>query len=137
MPSLRRIAVYVIVVAAMLSPLATGRDSFPLSTYPMYASARGATADLVLATGIALNGEVKPLGLDTIANSDDPLIVESLLRQAIRSGTAEQLCESIASRSGDTVATIEIVTERHVLADIARDPAATPLRRTVHARCDG
>ena len=123
-------------VAALLSPLVTGRDSFPLSTYPMYATARSDTADLVTAVGVTSDGEVRRLGLSAIGNSDDPLIVESLLRQAIANGTSQQLCESIALRSPTEAAAIEVVTERHVLADIAQDPHAPPLDRTVHARCD-
>ena len=133
---MNRIAIYIVVVAALLSPLVTGRDSFPLSTYPMYASARGDTADLVTAVGVTADGEINRLGLDTIGNSDDPLIVESLLRRAINTGTTKKLCASIARRAPASMATIEIVTVRHVLADIAQDHSATPLERTVHARCD-
>ena len=105
----------------------------------MYASARGDTGDLVSAIGVGPGGAIERLGLRTIGDSDDPLIVEAMIRRAINDGTAQALCESIADRisasSTSTVSLIEIVTERHVLVEIASDAASTPLDRTVHGRC--
>lgn len=118
----------------MLSPLWTGRDSFPLSEYPMYASARGEVGELVSAVGVTADGQATRLSLLVIGESDDPLIVESQLRRAIGDGTADSLCRAIADREA-SVRRIEIVTESHVLADLAIDPDAEPLARTVHATC--
>lgn len=115
----------------------TARDSFPLSTYPMYASARADTADLAAAVGVTPDGSIQRLGLRVIGDSDDPLIVESLIRRAIANRTAPELCESIAQRvAPGTVSAVEVVTERHVLAGIARDASAIPVERIVHARCE-
>lgn len=128
-------AMIAVTLAALVSPLVTGRDSFPLSTYPMYAAARADTADLVSAVGVTSDGGTERLSLGIIGNSDDPLIVESLIRTAIANGTTDSLCRSIASRAPAQAAKIEVVTERHDLRAIARDPNTQPIERTVHTSC--
>jgi len=133
-PFNRRSVAIIIVVVAILSPLVTGRDSFPLSTYPMYASARADIGDLVSAVAVNADGDVARLSLAAIAATDDPLIAEAVLEQAIANGTSEALCRSIAART-PSADRIEIVTERHNLAAVARDGDTPPLQRTVHASC--
>ena len=132
--SLGRAVVTAVAVGVLLSPLVTARDSFPLSTYPMYASARADTADLVAAVGITESGDITRLSLVVIGKSDDPLIVESRLRLATNSGNADALCRDIAQRVR-AANRIEVVTERHRLADIATNPNSPAIDRTVHATC--
>lgn len=103
----------------------------------MYASARADTADLVTVVGIGADGSLQRLGLRVIGDSDDPLIVESAVRRAVTNRTAPELCELIAQRVAPrTISAVEVVTERYVLADIARDASVIPIQRIVHARCD-
>lgn len=125
----------VCVALVLLSPLATGRDSFPLSTYPMYATARADTADLVSVVGISGDGQITRLSLDIIGGSDDPLIVESLVRTAINTDTADSLCQRVALRLAGGAEHVEVVTERHDLVALARDSDNRPLQRIVHASC--
>jgi hypothetical protein len=122
------------VVAAVISPALRNRDSVPLSTYPMYATARSDVAVLGTAVGIDDQGATRRLSMASIARAEDPLIAESLVRTAIRNGEAGALCREIASRVGDQITEVEIVEERH---DLRRYAAGDPslVHRRVHATC--
>jgi hypothetical protein len=121
-------------LVALVLPFVRHHDSFPLSTYPMYAGARSGVETLPAVLGTDRDGRVERLSTTTIARSDDPLITTSLLRQAIRSGRAEALCGEIAGRAPSGVVTIEVVEERlDLVASAAGDDEV--LDRTVHARC--
>lgn len=133
----RRRLVVMVVVAALLVPMVLDRDDFPLSTYPMYANSRGAVVSIVTATGVDAAGDPVTLSLAEIGNSDDPLIVQSLLRQAVRDGPSQTdaLCSRIADRAAaGGSAQISIVTETHNVVDHA---AGRPSRieRQVHTSC--
>jgi hypothetical protein len=130
-----RRVIALVVVAAVVSPALRNRDSVPLSTYPMYATARGEVAVLGTAIGIDDQGATRRLSMDSIARSRDPLITESLVRTAIRDGEADVLCREIAGRVGNDIAEVEVVEERH---DLERYAAGDPslVRREVHAACE-
>lgn len=129
----RRI-VATVVVAAVVSPAARGSDSFPLSTYPMYASARNGTATFATARGIDASGDDRRLSMRTIARTDDPLIAQSRVAEAIRSGAAALLCAEIAERARRPVTRVEVIEERHDL--VAHVAGRVSLRqRILHARC--
>ncbi len=130
-------------VVSLFIPVALDRDSFPLSTYPMYSRARPSEVAFVTAVGVGSTGEVQRLSLGLIGDSDDPLIVAGELRAAVADGRAEQRCTEIADRldsarpndvaAGRSVA-VEVVTERHdVIAQVAGRPSE--IDRVVHARC--
>jgi hypothetical protein len=129
----RRLAA-VAVLAAVLSPAITEHDSFPLSTYPMYAFRRGRLDTFQVVLGVDATGADRPLPLRVVANTDDPLIGESLVAQAIRAGSADRLCEQIAGRVDATTATVLVAEEVHdVIARARHKPSLT--KRTVHAEC--
>jgi hypothetical protein len=136
-----RILVTAGVVGALVAPVLANRDSFPLSTYPMYSRERGGQVTLATAQAVAADGSTSTLSLGVIGNSDDPLIVAGELREAIRDDRADGRCREIASRatswSGlavDAVA-IEVVTERHdVVAQVRGDDSL--VGRDVYARCE-
>ena len=122
------------VLAALAAPVVFDRDSFPLSTYPMYARTRGTEVSFVTAQGVR-NDETVALSLEAIGASDDPLVVAGELRTAIRRGEADRRCVEIASRVGDaSIDRVEVVTERH--DTVVRLEGGDSLRgRTVHAIC--
>lgn len=132
------------VVVVLLVPVALDRDSFPLSTYPMYSQARPARVVLPTAVGIDDVGDARRLSLGLIGDSDDPLVVAGELREAIARGTVDERCEEIARRVGASGApgttdggfvAVEVVLEHHDVVDQAvGDPPA--LRREVVARCE-
>lgn len=133
----------VIVVAAMLLPVALDRDDFPLSTFPMYAEARPGTVVLPTAVGVDAAGGRQRLSLDVIAGVDDPLIAAAELRDAIAAGRADDVCaviaERLAARGGETptarsITAVEVATERHdTVARVRGEPSE--VAREVHARC--
>jgi hypothetical protein len=122
------------VLVALVLPLVRDHDSFPLSTYPMYAGTRSGVETLPAVLGTDRDGRVERLSTTTIARSDDPLITTSLLRQAIRDGRAEALCSEIAGRAPSGIVTVEVVEDRlDLVASAAGEDDV--LDRTVHARC--
>lgn len=130
----------VVVVGVMLLPVVLDRDSFPLSTYPMYSRARTAEVTIPSAIGIDGSGGEHRLTLHVIGASDDPLIVAGELRTAIAQGRADDRCRAIADRAAESLVAdldlvrIEVVMERHdVVAQVAGEPSL--LERTVHATC--
>jgi len=138
--------VSVAVVALVASPALRQRDSYPLSTYPVYAEARPAMARLPTAVGVTAAGDRVRLSPTVIGASDDPLIVADRVGDAIADGRAERLCRAIADRAvagGDvtdrsagpsTLTGVEVVTEEIDLVATAAD-GAPPRARTVHAAC--
>jgi hypothetical protein len=122
------------VLAAVASPAVRDRDSFPLSTYPIYATARGDVVPISTAVGIDTAGRTQTLDMATIADTDDPLIAESLVEREIRAGRADQLCAEIAQRAPREIDAIEVVEEHHdVVAHASGDVSL--VQRAVHARC--
>lgn len=145
-----RPVVSVAVVALVASPALRQSDSYPLSTYPVYADARPATAELPTAVGVTAGGDRIRLSPTVIGASDDPLIVADRVADAIAGGRADRLCLAIveraiaersiarrmaADRAGlATVEAVEVVTETvDLVATVAH--GAPPLARTVHAAC--
>jgi hypothetical protein len=126
--------VIVAAVVVVVLPAVHQRDSFPLSTYPMYAAARPSVVTLPAAIGIEADGRRRYLPMAVVARTDDPLIAASLLRGYIRNGTAGALCAQIAARAPAGVVGVEVVEERHDVDGSAR-PAASLVDQTVHARC--
>lgn len=133
-----RIAISAAVVAVLFVPVLTDRDSFPLSVYPMYASARSDESNIVLAVGVDAQGERRELSLALIGDSDDPLVVAGELRTAIAVGRADDRCVEIAARletsGADDVVAIEVATERHNTVQRTMGEASL-IGRTVHATC--
>jgi hypothetical protein len=137
---LRRVATAA-AVGALLVPVIRNEDSFPLSTQPMYATARDAFAWLPSARGVdGGTGEQFRLSMAIVAQTDDPLIAKSRLEQAIRSDRARTLCEEIATRVAAEpelmrINLIEVVAEYVDLVAFVTDDAAA-LDAQVHGRCE-
>ena len=112
-------------------------DSFPVSTYPMFAGARGSVVALPSAVAIAPDGQRRRLPPRVVAGEQVIQAFETL-RQAIRGGadTTDALCTHIAGRlDPEHVAAVEIVTERFdAVAYFSGEQE--PLASQVHARCD-
>jgi hypothetical protein len=122
-------------VAVLVVPAVRDHDSFPLSTYPMYASDRGRVATLYTAIG-RRGPEVKRLGTAVVADTDDPLVAHSSVRDAVLSGRAAELCVVVAARA-EGVERVEVVSERVDVVEWAAGSKETAvLDRHVHAACD-
>ncbi len=130
----RRI-VAAVVLGAIVAPAVIDRDSFPLSTYPMYADTRGEVVSLPIAVGLDAGGARRTLSLATIAQTDDPLIAVALLSQAVAGGETGALCEEIADRAPAGIVAIEIADEEHDVIERAAGGDSL-VSRTVRARCE-
>ncbi len=73
--------------------------------------------------------------MSVIAATDDPLIAESRVADAIAAGHAAELCEQIARRVPTGVAAVVVTSELHDVVEAARG-ADSLLSRTIHARCE-
>ena len=132
------------VVVALIAPVLFDHDSFPLSTYPMYAQARADRVTLPTAVGVDADGGIGRLSLGLIGGSDDPLVVAGELRESIARDAADERCDEIARRvaaagatgpAGVRLVAVEVVVEHHDVVDQAvGDPP--PIRRDVQARCE-
>jgi hypothetical protein len=111
---------------AVLWPLASGRDSFPLSNYPMFSRPRGQPVLFSVVASGARGAEWSlPSGL---VGSDEVLQTKVLIERAVRAGRADmaRLCENVAARvAGEDLhgadrarGATDAATERPVFVDI-------------------
>jgi hypothetical protein len=123
------------VVAAMASPVVTGRDSFPLSTYPMFSSDRSSSEPIDTVVGVDADGTLQRLTPHII--SGGPEIVTAAVRVSaeIRAGRAAELCAEVAERHGHRWPAYEVLTERYDAVAWYGDGDRTPIEITVHATC--
>lgn len=94
--------VSVAMIAAVLSPLARDPehgDSFPLSTYPMFAFDRhDARVTLHYAVAVGPGGARRFVPPELVANRE-PMQAMQTLRRAVERGQLRGLCEEIAGRA--------------------------------------
>ena len=114
-----------------------GREGFPLSPYPMFATPRPPVARVESAIGIDAAGQPHLLSPELIGGSSRINLVSSGLRARIHAGDAAGQCAEIAERVAaserDAIVMVEVASERiDVVAAVAGAP---PVRRRVHARC--
>ena len=134
MSSGRRLVAVVVGTVVLISPALRDHDSFPLSTYPIYASARPREATFVTAHGERADGSAHRLSINVIARTDDPLIAASRVADAVAAGRADELCAEIAARAPSDVVAVVVVRERHDVVDGARGEDSL-LQREQLARC--
>jgi hypothetical protein len=133
---LMRRLVTIVVLAVVLLPAVSGDDSFPMSSYPMYAFSRSRTERFYTVLGEAPTGELTPLPIRVVADTDDPLIAAAVVRIAINDGSSLRLCRQISTRVGDGIDRLLVVEEVHDVIRRAMSGAATPEERVVHATCE-
>ena len=139
---MRRAWAYVVSVAALalvFSPVLrpSQRDSYPLSTYPMFSYNRGRESALPTAVGVTLEGQIRRLSPELISGGYEPVRAFATVEASIDNGDTAELCQEIAERtvkSRDDLVAIEVVTEVH---DVVAwfEGHKEPSQRIVHARC--
>ncbi|MEZ5280033.1 MAG: hypothetical protein R2770_06140 [Acidimicrobiales bacterium] len=89
-----------VVLAAVWLPVVRSppRDSFPLSTYPMFSSLLETVSDVDLVVGVDRSGSEIRLSPQLIAGTDEVIVAGSTVRQAVRAGDTEALCALVADR---------------------------------------
>lgn len=109
------------------------RDSFPLSTYPMFSVARPQQATVSSAVGFDASGAEVTLRPTDIGGTREVIQAAATISRAISRGEAAELCEEVLSNV-PAAAVVEIVTETFdVIAYF--DESEEPLQRIVHAKC--
>lgn len=133
--ALRRLAPF-LAAAIILTPLlrAPHNDTYPLSTYPMFATDRGADHTISTAVSIDERGEVSRLSPKLIAGTDEVVLAAVTVARAVGRGEVDELCAEILDRI-DGPAHIIIRSETlDVVAHVVN--GAEPRRIEVHAECE-
>ena len=129
----------VLVLLAVVSPALRDRDSFPLSTYPMYASARPDSDVFSTVVGVDAQGARIPLSLRAIARTDDALVAQAEVERRIGAAESAALCRDVAQQLAEQVSErvdrVEVVTERHDLVALVAGEESL-LDRDLHATCE-
>jgi len=121
----------------VLSPLARDpkSDTYPLSTYPMFASNRGELHRIPTVVEVRVDGTTARLSPELIAGTDELVLTAVTVTHAVNAGEAEALCAEVAERLGEgRVARVQ--TEQHNVIGLIADDAP-PLAIDVHAECTG
>ena len=134
--SVRAIGLAIVVVIGVL-PVALDRDSYPLSTYPMFSSRRTAIEPVHTAVARGEDGSIRRLTPTQISGNDEVIIAAQLVFDSISRDGGTVLCGDIARRmstSSDMIDTIEIVTEKYDAIDWY-EGRRSPVSRVVHTSC--
>ncbi|MCY3850757.1 MAG: hypothetical protein OXF75_08160 [Acidimicrobiaceae bacterium] len=120
----------------VLSPLLRdpASDTYPLSTYPMFATDRGNVHRIATAVERTDDGFVR-LSPKLIAGTDEAVLASVTVTRAVRLGEADILCEEILERLGAD-RQIEVRTETLDVVVLSVEGSADSTV-TVHARCGG
>lgn len=128
------------VTAAVLWPLVTKKDSFPLSNYPMFAEHREPRTTLEQAIAVLEDGSDRTLG-PRYLGTDEVLQAKAHLERAVRYGgaNAENLCAEIAKRvAADRslrASKVEVRTVTYDAIAYFAEPGAKPLLSKLHVSC--
>ena len=110
-------------------------DSFPLSTYPMFSTARPAETSVSSAVGFDSTDQRITLSPRIVGGTLEVIQAAGTIAQAIRSGSTANLCDEVLAKAPAAVVAVEIVTETYDVVGYF-DGADDPSQRTVHARCE-
>jgi len=131
-------ALVAVVLVVGLLPAVLDRDSFPLSTFPMFSSRRSTVEPVDTAVAVA-GAEQWWLSPELIADTDEPIQATGAVSDAIDQGTTAELCADIAKRVADDgppeATAVEVITARYDAVHWFHGDR-TPLGRVVHARCE-
>jgi hypothetical protein len=117
-------------------------DGFPLSTYPMFATAKPERVAVMSALALGDEGFERALAPDYIANAEAMQALQTL-KKSVAAGrrSARGLCDRIAQRVAERAEPelsgarhVAIVTQEHEAIAYLRGDAK-PLSRKVHVRC--
>lgn len=131
-------------LVAMLGPPLRDppRDSYPLSTYPMFSTDRGRLSSIATAVGTTIRGEEVRLSPELIGGGDEPMLAVQTAADAVRAGPAGslELCEQVARRvaGSDLTEVVEIVVRTEVRDNVAwfADGERRPVEIVEAARCE-
>ena len=111
----------------------TSIDSLPLSNYTMCARPRDKVTWFTAVVRIDDAGNEHRLDLRIVGGTDQPIQASETVRQAVRRGEADQLCDEIASRV-DEPGRVQVLTVAYDAPGWFRGER-DPVERRVHAEC--
>jgi hypothetical protein len=134
-PILISIAVLAAVLWPALSP--DHDDGFPVSNYPMFATARPRVNRFHTAVGVDRDGHQVILDPRTIGGSTEAVHATETVRFAIADATTDELCVEITRRLGARRAEIAAVEVRTDTYDAVAwfEGDEDPVASVVHSRC--
>lgn len=126
------LAALVVLLPLLRSP---DSDSYPLSTYPMFATDRGRQAGVATAVGVDIDGKVSRLGARVIGGTDEVILAAATVSAAVRRGEVDDLCREIAGRI--TATDVVVVVVRTEVIDVVEHVGngVEPLAIAEHGRC--
>ena len=126
-------------LAVLISPVLRRpvRDSFPLSTFPMFSSLIEPEVTIDYVVGIDGNGLDIRLSPEVIAGTDEVIIAGSIVTQAVRGGqsSASALCNETAGRVHQTAVVVVEVRSDTVDAIEWFSGGPSVLATIIHATC--
>lgn len=131
-----------LLLGAVVYPLQTEppRDSFPLSTFPMFSKSRPAFITIGHVVGVGADGQTLPIPPDLVA-SGEVLQAKVAIHNTIQRGrrATQQLCAEVTARiAADPdyawVVSVEVRTDRYQVAGYFSG-ARKPVWSRTHARC--
>lgn len=133
------------VLAAVLAPVSwePSRDSFPLSSYPMFSEARGGESRIATVVGIDERGQRVILDPRLIGGTDEVILASATVWQAVAGGpeSSMRLCDEVARRVAArsrgrhaALTRLEVVVERFDTVAYFQG-SDEPLKRQVSAHC--
>ena len=136
------LAVSAVILGLTIWPVSwpTGRDSFPLSSYPMFARREvNPTVHLHYAVGFDGGGGRHVIGPEYVANSEVLQARAALSRAVTNKAKTDALCRSIAERVAsdddfDSVIEVRIITGRHDAVAYLR--GETTGHERIRGRCE-
>lgn len=133
----RGVVAAVVAAVLVLAPVfrQPPRDSFPLSTYPMFANDRGPVAPVNTVLAVDAAGELHTLSPEVIGGSDEVILAAATVSRAIRAGSADDLCRTVAERTDDDGwVLLRVVTHRYDTVSYLSGNRQ-PIDEIVHAEC--
>ena len=121
----------------MLSPLAREphNDTYPLSTYPMFATNRGEVHHISTVVEVLADGTTVRLSPETIAGTDELVLTAVTVNRAVIDGQADALCAEVVERLG-ALRRARVQTEVHNVIELVAN-GSPPLDVEIHAECGG
>jgi hypothetical protein len=132
-------AVTAVVLSPTLGPVQ--KDDFPLSPFAMFADDKDSKTTITQAVGVRADKTEQILGPATLG-TDEVLQAKETLARVPRSPkkAQQEFCRDFAAKLAkdgdfDALAQIEVRTVTYETLAYFADPAAPPIRKTVHVRC--
>jgi hypothetical protein len=138
---LRAALVGIVAVGAVLVPLGRdlGADSLPLSNYPMFTARRSQVTSIERVIGLAPDGSEHILSPELTGGTVEVIHAAQTIVDAIRAGSADELCAEIAARVADSnderIAEVIVVRERFDVVTALDNDDPEPVDREIHAVC--